>query len=135
MTDESKKDDKTEVADTKVTGGAEGPQTIVADGKSDSAQNVEIQHLHKRLHDVEEVVHTFLTHQTSVGHEKISSWLSKIKARLSRSTPPAPKETTPDTASPSKGETASSESSTQGPSESVTQEPSESAKTGSGDKG
>lgn len=51
--------------------------------------------LRERVHEMEETLHTFLTHQTSVGHDRISTWLSKVKARFSPSTTPAPRETAP----------------------------------------
>ena len=64
------------------------------------------------MHELEEVVHTFLTHQSSVGHERISSWLSKVKARSTPSTTPAPTETSPPSAPSTEEATEKSTSTT-----------------------
>lgn len=82
--------------------------------QSTTSLEVEVLHLRERLHEMEETVHTFLTHQTSVGHDRITTWLAKVKTRLFSSPPttPAKTETTPPTSPTAEGETESSESKT-----------------------
>lgn len=55
-----------------------------------SPLEIEVARLKVKLHDMEEVVHTYLSHQTGVGHERISAWLTKVGRRITLwgSTPP-----------------------------------------------
>jgi hypothetical protein len=72
----------------------------------------ELELLRERVHEMEETLHTFLTHQTSVGHDRISTWLSNVKHRFSRSITPEGKETSPPSAPATEEQTESSTSTT-----------------------
>lgn len=73
---------------------------------SNTPAQLEVAHLRERVHEMEEAVHAYLSRQTSVGHDRISTWLDRVKHRFTApSTPQAPEETTPDTASTNEDQT------------------------------
>lgn len=69
-----------------------------------AAASEEVVHLHDRVREMEEAVHTFLTHNASVGHIKVVTWLDKVKARIHGATAPSPATPSPTSSSNKQGE-------------------------------